>query len=130
MQKPTNPVATRTPDPSFADIQGPRRPVFYTAAETSKIIRLDESTLYRHLRNGTFPGIKIGGRYVIPQAVLDRLIFDVLATGQCLDLAKWTEQWRAEQVAAAQCLPDRPTTIPVQPYAATAVSWAQHEAVW
>ncbi len=129
MQKPTNPVATRAPDPSFAGIPRPRRPVFYTAAETSEIIRLDESTLYRHLRTGTFPGIEIGGRYVIPQAVLDRLIFDVLATGQCLDLAKWTEQWRAEQVAAAQRLPDPPTTTPVQPYAATAASWVQHEAV-
>lgn len=77
-----------------------RRPVFYTAAETSEILRLDESTLYRHLRNGAFPGVKIGGRYVVPQIVLERLISDVLATGRCLDLAKWTAQWRAEQHAA------------------------------
>jgi len=78
------------------------QPVFYTAAETSKIVRLDESTLYRHLRNGTFPGVKIGGRYVVPHVVLERLISDVLATGRCVDLADWTERWRGEQNTAAR----------------------------
>jgi excisionase family DNA binding protein len=78
----------------------PRRPSFYTAAETAEILRLDESTLYRHLRNGTFPGLKIGGRYVVPGAVIERLVEDVLATGRCVDLGDWTEQWRHDQVAA------------------------------
>ena len=54
------------------------------------ILRLDESTLYRHLRNGTFPGLKIGGRYVVPGAVIERLVDDVLATGRCVDLGDWT----------------------------------------
>lgn len=76
------------------------RPSFYTAAETAEILRLDESTLYRHLRNGTFPGLKIGGRYVVPGAVIERLVDDVLATGRCVDLGGWTEQWRHDQVAA------------------------------
>ncbi len=76
------------------------RPSFYTAAETAEILRLDESTLYRHLRNGTFPGLKIGGRYVVPGAVIERLVDDVLATGRCVDLNIWTEQWRHDQVAA------------------------------
>lgn len=77
-------------------------PAFYTAAETSKMLRLDESTLYRHLRSGTFPGVKIGGRYVVPHAVLERLISDVLATGRCVDLAEWTERWQVEQAAAVE----------------------------
>lgn len=77
------------------------RPVFYNVAETAEITGLDESTLYRHLRQGRFPGIKIGGRYVVPHAVLERLVADVLATGRCIDLADWTDQWLAEQQAAA-----------------------------
>ena len=76
------------------------RPAFYTAAETAEILRLDESTLYRHLRNGTFPGLKIGGRYVVPGAVIERLVDDVLATGRCVDLGEWTTRWRHDQVAA------------------------------
>jgi len=101
------PVAVRSPDSHPPHALEHQRPVFYTAAETSKIVRLDESTLYRHLRNGTFPGVKIGGRYVVPQAVLQRLIADVLATGRCVDLAEWTERWREEQDAADWRLPTR-----------------------
>lgn len=103
MQHLPGPVAKPASPPSQSPASRPehRRPVFYTAAETSEILRLDESTLYRHLRNGTFPGVKIGGRYVVPQIVLERLIADVLATGRCLDLGKWTARWRAEQHATA-----------------------------
>jgi hypothetical protein len=100
MDHPSQPVAERPPDSHSPYVPEPRTVVFYTAAETSTILRLDESTLYRHLRSGTFPGLKIGGRYVVPRAVLDRLISDVLATGRCVDLADWTEQWRAEQDTA------------------------------
>lgn len=78
-----------------------RRPAFYNVAETAEITGLDESTLYRHLRQGKFPGIKIGGRYVVPHAVLERLIADVLATGRCVDVAEWTDQWLTEQRAMA-----------------------------
>ena len=77
-----------------------REPSFFTAAETAEIFRLDESTLYRHLRNGSFPGIKIGGRYVVPAAVIQQLVDDVLATGRCLDLSTWTREWRQQQAAA------------------------------
>lgn len=78
-----------------------RRPAFYNVAETAEITGLDQSTLYRHLRQGKFPGIKIGGRYVVPHAVLERLIADVLATGRCVDIADWTDRWREEQDAIA-----------------------------
>src|SRR3954447_4681775 len=88
-------MSSETSSPTAA-----RRPSFYTAAETAKLLRLDESTLYRHLRNGTFPGLKIGGRYVVPGAVIDRLVDDVLVTGRCVDLDGWTQQWRHEQIAA------------------------------
>lgn len=74
-------------------------PMFFTAAEASELLRLDESTLYRHLRSGAFPGLKIGGRYVVPRAVIERLVADVLSTGRCVDLSSWTDRWRREQQA-------------------------------
>jgi excisionase family DNA binding protein len=69
-------------------------PPFYTAAEVAHLFRLDESTLYRHLRAGNFPGLKVGGRYVVPREVVDRLIADILHTGKCVDIGTWTERWR------------------------------------
>lgn len=75
-------------------VGAPDRPVpaFYNVAEAAALLRLDQSTLYRHLRSGRFPGVKIGGRYVVPHVVLDRLISDVLAAGRCLDVAEWAER--------------------------------------
>lgn len=88
------------------------RPSFYTAAETAEILRLDESTLYRHLRSGTFPGLKIGGRYVVPGAVIERLVDDVLVTGRCIDLSAWTQQWRHDQIAALARIAARDIELP------------------
>ncbi|MCO1658890.1 helix-turn-helix domain-containing protein [Pseudonocardia humida] len=88
------------------------RPSFYTAAETAEILRLDESTLYRHLRSGSFPGVKIGGRYVVPGAVIERIVADVLATGRCVNLGDWTRQWRHEQVAALAQITARDVELP------------------
>jgi hypothetical protein len=105
MQHLLPPVTPNTLDSQSHPVVERHCPAFYTAAETSKMLRLDESTLYRHLRNGTFPGVKIGGRYVVPHAVLERLISDVLATGRCVDLAEWTEQWQVKQAAAVKQFP-------------------------
>lgn len=73
-------------------------PSFFTATEVARLFRLDESTLYRHLRAGNFPGLKIGGRYLVPRAVVERLVADVLHTGRCVDLGSWTERWRERSV--------------------------------
>jgi hypothetical protein len=99
---------------SHQDRQTPAvgRPSFYTAAETAEILRLDESTLYRHLRSGAFPGLKIGGRYVVPGAVIERLVEDVLATGRCVNLGDWTRQWRHDQVAALARVTARDVELP------------------
>jgi excisionase family DNA binding protein len=79
--------------------RAPARPsqTFYNVAETADLLRLDQSTLYRHLRSGQFPGVKIGGRYVVPRAVVERLINDVLTFGGCIDIADWAARWHVEQ---------------------------------
>lgn len=86
----------------------PGVPPFYTAAEVARLFRLDESTLYRHLRAGNFPGLKVGGRYVVPREVVERLISDVLHTGKCIDLGSWTERWRERSTETAD--PSAPST--------------------
>ena len=90
MNEPSYPAPrAATPPPTTA-----RGPAFYNVSEAAAIMRIDESTLYRHLRNGRFPGVKIGGRYVVPHVALERLIERVLADGRCLDIAEWTGEWQ------------------------------------
>lgn len=76
-------------------------PTFYNVAETAQLLRLDQSTMYRHLRSGRFPAVKIGGRYVVPRIVVERLIAEVLAAGRCVDVADWSEAWRTNAVGGA-----------------------------
>jgi excisionase family DNA binding protein len=69
---------------------------FLTVREAARELRLDESTLYRHLREGRFPGVKLGGRYLIPAALIEELAAGALAAGTCLDVVDWAAA-RAER---------------------------------
>ena len=77
-----------------------RRP-FLTVKEAAAELRLDESTLYRHLREGRFPGVKVGGRYLVPTAVIEELAAGAMTAGHCVDIDEWTARWRDERAAAA-----------------------------
>lgn len=46
---------------------------FLTTGETATLLGLSEATLYRAIRDGEFPAIKVRGRYVIPSKVIDQL---------------------------------------------------------
>jgi len=63
-------------------------------ADTDAIVRVDAVTIYRAIRAGEFPAVKIRKRYVIPRRVIDMLVDDVVTTGSCVDTAEWTSSWR------------------------------------
>jgi excisionase family DNA binding protein len=72
---------------------------FLLVREAAPIMRMDESTLYRHLRADRFPAVKVGGRYLIPEAVVSQMADQALATGRCVVVEEWAVRWR-EQLAA------------------------------
>src|SRR5882757_6589915 len=76
-----------------------KRPQFLLVPEAAELMRMDPSTLYRHLRADRFPGVKIGGHYLIPDAVIAQMARDALATGRCVIVEEWTSRWR-ERIAA------------------------------
>jgi hypothetical protein len=51
---------------------------------------MSEVTLYRAIRDGQFPAIKVRGRYVVPSRVLDDLEAEATASGSIADAARWT----------------------------------------
>lgn len=61
------------------------RPAFYTVREAAALLRIGASTLYRIIRDGDFPAVRLRSRYVIPATVLDRLIAEVEGTGGVVD---------------------------------------------
>jgi excisionase family DNA binding protein len=46
---------------------------FFTVAEAAGLLGLSEPTLYRAIRAGEFPAIKVRGRYVVPAKAIDEM---------------------------------------------------------
>jgi excisionase family DNA binding protein len=85
---------------------------FLLVREAAPIMRMDESTLYRHLRAGRFPAVKVGGRYLIPEAVVFQMADEALATGRCVVVEEWAARWRDQ--LAANALADGPGRQPAE----------------
>ncbi|WP_410815493.1 helix-turn-helix domain-containing protein [Micromonospora sp. 050-3] len=62
---------------------------FYTVAEAARLLRTCDMTLYRAIRVGEFPAIRIRGRYVVPAKAIDAMEAGALANGQ-VDAADYT----------------------------------------
>ena len=79
------PASGRVPDAA-----GSRpRPAFLTVDEVAGLLRVDAVTIYRAIRAGEFPAVKIRKRYVIPRRALELLVEDVMVSGSCVDTATW-----------------------------------------
>ena len=46
----------------------------YSVPEVAAMIGMNKSTLYRQIKAGTFPAVRIGSRLVIPVAALDAIL--------------------------------------------------------
>ncbi len=46
----------------------------YTVTEVAKILGIGRNTAYEVCRNGEIPTIRVGGRILIPRAVIDDLL--------------------------------------------------------
>ena len=88
---PSLPMPSLAPSPSTGR---PPRPAFFTVEEVADVLRVDAVTIYRAIRAGEFPAVKIRKRYVVPRRAIDLLVEDVVTTGSCVDTAEWTSSWR------------------------------------
>src|SRR4029078_3746584 len=85
------PPPARRPQPNPSR---PPRPAFLTVEEVADVLRVDPVTIYRAIRAGELPAVKIRKRYVVPRRAIDMLVDDVVTTGSCVDTAEWTSSWR------------------------------------
>jgi excisionase family DNA binding protein len=81
---------------------GDRQPtMFLLVREAAEIMRMDDSTLYRHLRSGRFPAVKVGGRYLVPASAVSQMADEALASGQCVVVDEWAARWHERRAADA-----------------------------
>ncbi len=69
-------------------------PAFYTVREAARILRVDSSTLYRAIREDAFPAVQVRTRYVVPAAVLEKLIAEAAQFGGRVDPARMVAERR------------------------------------
>jgi len=67
------------------------RPRFHTVEEAAAILRICAMTIYRAIRSGDFPAVKVRGRYVIPARALDEMEDAAVSGRRVVDAADWAE---------------------------------------
>jgi excisionase family DNA binding protein len=68
-----------------------RTPRFHSVAAVARILGMSEVTLYRAIRAGQFPAVKVRGRYVIPARALDAMEDAAVGSGTMVDTANWPD---------------------------------------
>ncbi|SDF15487.1 helix-turn-helix domain-containing protein [Pseudonocardia oroxyli] len=65
----------------------PTARTFLTVPEAAELLRIDTSTLYRAIRGGEFPAVRIRARYLVPGKVIEELIANAIADTKATDPA-------------------------------------------
>jgi excisionase family DNA binding protein len=47
---------------------------FYSVAETAEMLGLSEMTVYRAIKDGEFPAIRVRGRLCVPSKAIDAMV--------------------------------------------------------
>ena len=62
---------------------------FYSVPDAAKLIGTAPVTLYRAIRDGEFPAVRIRGRLIIPARVLEEMVSAAVAEHAAVDAADW-----------------------------------------
>jgi excisionase family DNA binding protein len=70
--------------------RGPQdQPRFYSVAETARIFGVSEMTVYRAIRDGQFPAVRIMGRLIVPAKAIEAMADAAVVGGALVDAADW-----------------------------------------
>lgn len=63
---------------------------FYTVPQAARLIGTAPVTLYRAIRDGEFPALRIRGRLIIPAKAIDAMVEAAVMEQGVVDAASWT----------------------------------------
>ena len=67
---------------------------FYSVPEAARLIGTAPVTLYRAIRDGEFPAVRIRGRLIIPARVLEEMVSAAVADHAGVDATGWVPEPR------------------------------------
>ena len=65
-------------------------PRFYSVPQAAKLVGTSTVTLYRAIREGEFPAMRIRGRLIVPARAIEAMIDAAIAEQSVIDAAGWT----------------------------------------
>lgn len=66
-----------------------RAVTFYSVTEAAGLIGLSSMSLYRAIREGTFPAVRIRGRVFVPAKAIEAMVDAAVTSGGVVDASKW-----------------------------------------
>ena len=67
------------------------RPRFYSVSEAAEFFGTSEMTLYRAIRDGDFPAIRIRSRLIIPARAIEAMVDAAATSGALVDAVEWVD---------------------------------------
>jgi excisionase family DNA binding protein len=64
-------------------------PRFYSVPEAARMIGMAPVTLYRAIRDGDFPAMRVRGRLIIPARAIDAMIDAAITENTVIDASGW-----------------------------------------
>jgi excisionase family DNA binding protein len=62
---------------------------FYSVTQAASLIGLSSMSLYRAIREGTFPAVRIRGRLFVPAKAIEAMIDAAVSSGSVVDSSNW-----------------------------------------
>ncbi len=67
----------------------PSAPHFYSVSQAAHMIGMAPVTLYRAIRDGEFPAMRIRGRLIIPARAIDAMVDAAITENTVIDASGW-----------------------------------------
>jgi excisionase family DNA binding protein len=78
-------------EPATVPVLPRQQPRFLSVGAVARSLGMSEATMYRAVRAGEFPAVRVRGRYVIPGKVLDALEDAAMTSGTMIDAADYVD---------------------------------------
>jgi excisionase family DNA binding protein len=65
---------------------------FRSVAEAARVFGVSEMTLYRAIRDGQFPAVRIMGRLIVPLKAIEGMTDAAVQTSGLVDAADWADE--------------------------------------